>query len=220
MNDLKEIIRKTGAQKVILIGQSWGAILALLFAAENSRSIEKIIFTSPGPVFPINETLRNIIPPDSLHLKAPIFTNRQGNLEANNLRSKTIAFFAHTFKKKIATDTEADDFASYLNATVNRSTVCDTSKVVKAEAGSGYYASVITFNSLFEITNPRPKLKNTKIPVLVIKGQCDNQEWGFTQEYLTLFHNSRLACIPGAGHDITIEQPELYFTAISHFLDK
>ena len=44
IKDLKEIIQKTGAQKVILIGQSWGAILAVLFAADNPGEIEKIIF--------------------------------------------------------------------------------------------------------------------------------------------------------------------------------
>jgi pimeloyl-ACP methyl ester carboxylesterase len=35
-----------------------------------------------------------------------------------------------------------------------------------------------------------------------MKGECDNQKWGFTNEYLELFKNSELKIIPGAGHFI------------------
>ena len=78
----------------------------------------------------------------------------------------------------------------------------------------------MTYNSLMKVNDPRPKLKTIKIPVLIIKGQCDNQKWGFTNEYLQLFQNSELAIIPGAGHFISVEQPELYIKTIRQFLNK
>jgi proline iminopeptidase len=107
-----------------------------------------------------------------------------------------------------------------LNYEVDRSTVCDTSNILKEDAGSGFYASVMTFNSLTKVSDPRPKLKTLKTPVLVIKGQCDNQRWGFTNEYLQLFQNSELTIIPNAGHFIYVEQPKLYIKTIGHFLSK
>ncbi len=55
--DLEEIVRLTGSGKVILIGQSWGAILAVLFAADNPRKLAKMIFTGPGPIQPADFAL-------------------------------------------------------------------------------------------------------------------------------------------------------------------
>lgn len=220
LKDLKEIISNIGAEKVILIGQSWGAILATLFTADNSAMVEKIILSSPGPIYPVRQELRNVMPPDSLHAKTAFYSNNQGNEKTNNLRIKTIRFWATTFHKKMASDQEADEFATYLNFEVNKSTVCDTTKILKSEAGSGFYASVMTFKSLGQIEDPRPKLKNSNIPALVLKGQCDNQKWGFTNEYLELFINHQFVFIPGAGHFISVEQPESYIKAIKEFLSK
>ena len=125
---------------------------------------------------------------------------------------------ATLYHRKIGTDEEADNFATYLNYEVNKSTVCDTTKILKAEAGSGFYASVMTFKDLVKVRDPRPDIKNYKIPTLVMKGQCDNQKWGFTKEYLELFPDHRLRIIPGAGHFIQVEQPTLYKKIIREFL--
>jgi pimeloyl-ACP methyl ester carboxylesterase len=51
-----------------------------------------------------------------------------------------------------------------------------------------------------------------------MKGQCDNQPWGAAKEYLELFPNHQLKIIPGAGHSISVEQPEVYLETIRDFL--
>src|SRR5207249_8804159 len=149
----------------ILIGQSWEAILAALFTANHPDKVEKIIFTCPGPIYPVRQELANYKAPDSFHLRSPYFTNAEGNKTANNLRTKAMTFFATEFGKKLASDKEADNFATYLNYEVDKSTVWDTSKILKEEAGSGFYAGVMTFNSLLKVQDPRPKIANLKTPV-------------------------------------------------------
>lgn len=57
IKDLHEIIKKIGAQKVILIGQSWGGILATFFAGAFPNEVEKIVLTNPGPLFPYLKVL-------------------------------------------------------------------------------------------------------------------------------------------------------------------
>jgi len=218
--DLEEIVKKIGSKKVILIGQSWGAILATLFIADNPAKVEKMIFTGPGPIQPMNMELANLTPPDSLQLKEPKFSNAQAIKETQNIRSKLILKWAQLFGKKLASDSEADDFQTMLNNKLNKSTVCDTSLDVRAEGGGGYYVQVMTIKSLAEVKDPRPVLKDSKIPVLVMKGQCDNQKWGFTNEYLQLFTNHRLAIIKNSGHSISREQPELYLKTICDFLSE
>ena len=220
VEDLHEIIGKINSGKIILIGQSWGGILAGSFVARYPEEVEKIIFTCPGPVFPIHQELASLQPPDSFHLRDPLFSNVGGNRLANNIRTKVMAFLATRFNIKLAGDKEADEFATLLSYEVNKSTVCDTARIIGPDAGNGFYASIMTFASLSTINDPRPKMRSLKLPVLVMKGQCDNQPWGFTREYLSLFQNSQLAIIPHAGHFISAEQPGIYVETIEKFINK
>ena len=220
--DLEQIVAAIGVEKVILIGQSWGAILAVLYAADNPGKVEKMILTGPGPIMPIHRQLANVKAPDSFHLHEPYYSNAQGNREAYNVRTRFMAFCALNFGIKLASDEESDDFGSYLNTLVDRSTVADTARLRDAKpysSGVGFYAQLMTAASFPRLQDPRPKLKNSTIPILVMKGQYDNQRWGYTHEYLDLFPHHRLVVVPKAGHSISSEQPEVYRRTISDFLD-
>ncbi|MBK9523529.1 MAG: alpha/beta hydrolase [Bacteroidetes bacterium] len=218
--DLNEFIFKTGATKVILIGQSWGAMLATMYLAEHPERVEKIILTGPGPILPIHEELATIPSPDTLNFKKPASTNAAANREAQNFRTKAMAFFAREFGIKLADDKEADEFQTYLSNKTNKSTVCDINKVLESKPGDGFYCQVMTVASFSEAGDVRMKLSKIKTPLLILKGQCDNQSWGYTAEYLELFQNHQLLVIPDAGHSISIEQPELYLQSILDFLNK
>lgn len=218
--DLAAIIQQIGAQKVILIGHSWGAVLAVIYAAEFPSTIHQIIFSCPGPIYPVRKELLDVKTPDSLDLKAPIFTNAAGNRKVNTIRSKAMAYFATHFGWKIATDQEADAFETVLDYEVNKSTVMDTAKIAPPQPGGGFYAAIMTYHHLLSIPDPRLKLLHSSIPILVVKAQYDNQPWGFTNEYLELFSNHQLVVIPNAGHAISIEQPALYLKTIRGFLGK
>lgn len=218
--DLEEIISKIGATKVILIGQSWGAILASLYLAEHPEKVHKIIFTGPGPIQPMRQELLRINPADSLKLRKPPYSNSEANEKSKNVRTAVVSFWAKSFGIKLASDQEVDDFQTQLNDELNKAVVCDTSKALKAEGGGGFYAQLMTVHSFTETKDPRPKLKGLKIPVLIMKGQCDNQPWGFANEYLDLFPNYQLKIIPDAGHSISVEQPVLYLKTIRDFLNQ
>jgi proline iminopeptidase len=216
--DLEEIVKTINAEKVYLIAQSWGSILAVLYVSENPTKVERLVITAPGPIQPGNNRYASIAAPDSFHFRTPYFTNRMGNEKAENIRSRTIFYFARTFGMKIASDHEADEFATYLTTELNKSMVCDTSKAVIAEGTEGFYVHYMTLKSFGRLSDPRPKLKNFTAPVLIMKAQCDNQKWGYTQEFLDLFSNSKLVVVPDAGHNIFLEQPGEYVRLIGEFL--
>ncbi len=217
--DLAEIINKIGAKKVIFIAQSWGAILATNYLADHQAKIEKLIFTGPGPILPINEQLEKLRAPDSLHLKAPKFTNAQGSQKAYNLRERVVKFTAEKFSYKIASDIEMDDFATNLNFELNKSTVVDTS-IIKPKSGYGYYVHIKTVQSFNKTPNRRDALSKCKTPILIMRGQFDGGKWGYTDEYLNVFKNHQLVIIPKAGHSIALEQADLYIQTILTFLNK
>lgn len=93
-NDLKEIVSRTKSDKVILIGQSWGACLAINFLQNNEEKVERIIVTGPGPILPINRKSIKEIAPDSLFLIEPEYSNKEGNEKIYNWRSKLILKWA------------------------------------------------------------------------------------------------------------------------------
>ena len=216
--DLAAIINTIGTEKVILIGQSWGALLLALYLTEHPEKVEKVILTGPGPMLPIRSELVTLEAPDSLHLRAPAFSNQEGNAQVYNLRMKVARWRALTFGKKWTSDQEADDFFTSLNTQLNKSAYCDPSKSRPSSAGGGYYSHLMTLNSFRQVKDQRDKTQQVQTPVLVMKGQCDNQPWGFTQEYLKVFPNAKLKVIPGAGHFIAEEEQELYLETIKAFL--
>lgn len=216
--DLLEIMDVVTNEKVILFGHSWGSLLATDVYAEHPEKVEKMIFSGPGPILPINFSLGNSSPPDSLALIDPKFTNREGYQKANNLRNQLVFRWAIMFGRKLATDAEADQFQTFLNQELIKSTTCSGENTGIYEVGDGYYSHNMTAHSFYKVEDKRSKLKNNKCPLLLLKGQCDNQAWGFAQEYLDLFQNSQLEIIRGSGHQIEKDREAEYIEIISSFL--
>lgn len=217
--DLAEIIETIGSEKVILFAHSWGTLLASEYFALHPDKIEKLIYSGPGPMLPIRQELKSKIPPDSLELFQPKFSNREGYEKANNLRNKIIYRWALIFGSKLVSDKEADHFQTFLNQELSKSCTCDGKPLIY-KSGDGYYSQVMTVKSFNGVKDKRMTLKGNRTPLLILKGQCDNQSWGYTQEYLDLFANSELHIIKNAGHQIEDSKQEEYIKLIQQFLLK
>jgi pimeloyl-ACP methyl ester carboxylesterase len=218
--DLEAIVKELKAVKVILIGQSWGGALATLYTADNAEKVDRIIFTNPGEIMPqiIKEPKNNF--PDSLQLKAPSDLSAKSNKKALTARGISVAIWANLFGKKLASDYEADGYLTDLATVFTKALVCDSTKALKEEGGAGYYCNIRTNRSFGKLTDPRSKLQNNTIPILLLKGQCDNIEWEYNEEYLNIYKNNQLIVIPNAGHQIFVEQPERYIEEIRKFLNQ
>lgn len=218
LNDLEAIVEILKAQKIILVAQSWGGALATIYAAEHPNKIDKLLLTCPGAIKPVCDSVEKIKAPDSLNLKEPIAVN--GSTIAFALKPRYIAIRVWAMLgKKLTSDEEADSYLNKMGGIFTPGLVYDPSKVLAEEGGGGGYANIKTPTSYSKLNDPRPKLKNNTIPVLVLKGQYDNIPWGNTQEYLALFKNSKLKIIEKAGHDIYIEKPNEYLQAMRQFLN-
>lgn len=200
--DLKAIIEAIGAEKVILLGHSWGCLLAINFVQNWPERVERMILEGPGPILPIRESLARIEAPDSLGLMAPEASNAEGNLQSYNYRMKLVRKWANVFGRKLAPDSEVDSFFTLLNTNLNKSTSCAAADSEAYPPGGGYYAHIMTYKSFFTVPDKRPMLQSLQIPTLILRGQCDNQAWGYTQEYLELLPQVQLEIIEGAGHDL------------------
>jgi proline iminopeptidase len=218
INDLEAIVEELNAPKVILVGQSWGGSLATLYTADHISKVDRIILTCPGSVKPAyNDSIEKIKPPDSLDLKDPMDVNK--SVIAFILKPRYLAIRLWAFAGiKLASDDEADCYLNEMATLFTKGLVYDPATVLPEEGGGGGYCNIKVPRSYRKLKDPRPKLKNNNIPVLIIKGQYDNIPWGNTKEYLDIFKNSQLKIIEKAGHDIYIEKPEAYLEAMKNFL--
>lgn len=218
--DLHAIVEQIGAEKVILIGQSWGAVLASLYLAEHAGRVHKAVFTGPGPLPHLAPELRLLPALDSLKARQPTFTNQQANAQSQNLRSRLVSWLAVHFGIQLASNREMDAFQTQRNHWLNKATVCDAAFAPPAESGGGFYAQLMTLHHLQQMADPRPLLQGNQTPVLLLCGQCDNQPWGVVPDYLSLFTNASLEIVPGAGHVIATEKPEEFVRRVGVFLEE
>ena len=212
--DLEAVIHSIGPGKAILVGEGWGAVLGTLFLADHRDKVEKLILLNPTPLLPVLPELKNAPPPDSLHLKPALLATEDVPFSIRAWTVKTAAALG----VKLANDKEADSYQTWLHIRKATSLVCEDGKPLPEEGRNGGYAAFLTEKSGNATTDLRPALKEIKVPVLVIKGTCDDTAWGFTREYLSLFSNAKLLTMLGSGHQLFASQSEICFNAIRYFI--
>ncbi|MBM3918858.1 MAG: alpha/beta hydrolase [Sphingomonadales bacterium] len=217
MEDLDAIINKINTP-IILLGQSWGSVLAAAYLSKYPHKITSIIFISPGPIYPLNPNLNRRDSFIKHKLKRPAKSNKVASDQVYNIRMQTIRMLATRHGIKLAKDDEADDFALLEKSKTNKSCLCDTSLIINSDNKSGYFCGIMTYYNLLRIKDFRDRINGKNLPVLVLKGQCDNQPLGAANEYLELFPNSQFKLITNAGHFISFEQHENYKSALIRFL--
>ena len=213
--DLEAIHWEIGAEKVVLIGHSYGAVLAAAYAASHPERVEKMVLSSPGDPSPsaggasmlfrlsMQEKLgvyRLLLPPRPMLGYALL----QVNPEA-----------AHAF----ATDAEMDARFDHVYNRTRPALHCQSKPPGPELHGLGFYAHYYPQSA----TSPphaefRSALTGQDIPALVIKGRCDYLSWFSGQEYLGALPGARLLYLGGSGHNAYQDEPKRYMAGVRAFL--
>lgn len=218
--DLEAILEKIQAPQVILMGHSWGCLLAINYLQNHPKTtrIEKLILEVPGPILPVNTSLSSLQPTDGFTHIQPAYSNTDANAETKSLRTTLVKFVATRFGFKLGSDHEMDQYFTYWSQALNKSTDCLPGQSSDYPGGGGYYAHIMTVESFNHVPDQREVLKNIQIPALVIRSQCDNQPWGYMHEYLDLLPNSELAFVEKSGHDLATSNTTQYQEVLHRFL--
>lgn len=226
VSDLKEIIStQIQAPKAILIGQSFGAMVAAHLIASDAALVEGVIFTSPAALQPLPPmadgrliNLEERYPtPENLQFREPLAVWEETERMQINPRIIMTNVCAFVFNCKWASDREMDDFVNSQAAFFTSGLVCDPANVLPEEGGGGGYAHIFS-NWYVNIEDPRAQLKNANVPALVLQGQCDQLPYGYAFEYADLL-NGDYVLIEGAGHEIWWEESEAFIAHITDFLE-
>jgi proline iminopeptidase len=218
--DLEAILEKIEAPQVILMGHSWGCLLAINYLQNHPKSsrIEKLILEVPGPILPVNTSLSSLQPTDGFTHIQPAYSNTDANAETKSLRTTLVKFVATRFGFKLGSDHEMDQYFTYWSQALNKSTACLPGQSSAYPGGGGYYAHIMTVRSFDHVPDQREALNKIQIPTLVIRAQCDNQPWGYMHEYLDLLPNSEWAFVEKSGHDLATSNTAQYQEVLHRFL--
>jgi proline iminopeptidase len=215
--DLESIRQIIHAEKLILIGDSWGATLAASYMAEHPGRCAKVIFTSPGAIEDSSPRGEKVYEDSSTASQVAAWNNDfvNSHRRAFQLLNRDL-LAAHDLLPDRVADAGFDELLRRLLPTL----VC-SKPIIPTESvkGMGWWVNTMISRDLAR----RPqhtvqKLRHDSTPVLILRGGCDYMRWEVARSYRSVLPNSILLEIPAAGHWISHDQPELFTSAIRSFL--
>lgn len=206
VRDLEALRKQFGLERLVLVGESWGAGLAALYAMEHPDRVRRLLLLGPMPP------------------SRALITRRLEKTDERIDFSKRIAEFRHALPT--ASDPLAlcrEFFSVYMAALFfdpastgrRRGSSCDA-----PPEGVRNYMVVndATFSSLGEY-DLVPKLGQLLIPTLIVEGEQSIPTLESVHAWAEAMPNARLLLIPNSGHFPQVEQPHLFFPAVERFLN-
>ncbi|MEO9467483.1 alpha/beta hydrolase [Parasphingorhabdus sp.] len=220
IDDLKAIRDRIGSDQVILIGSSWGATLAANYLAKYPNDVSRIIFSGPGPIYRPDWTE---IADGNLDEKMNKEQKKRFDSTIEKPRLFTALILADINPEAAARFAPEQEMGSFFDKIANEHylplTMCDPTKVKATSNGYGFWSSRMTGKTLINRTDdPKPVLKKTNLPVLVLRGTCDYKKEAVAKQYASVFPNSKFIAVEGTGHMIYGENPDEYLRLVRDFL--
>ncbi|XVQ13133.1 alpha/beta fold hydrolase [Spirillospora sp. CA-255316] len=216
--DLEAIRRTIGADKIVIVGQSWGGSLAAQYLAAHPDHVAKVVFSSPGALWP------RALPDgdgDPWERLAPEQKKRFDKLTSSPrmLAAFLLLGINPNAAHAMLGDREADERFHEMALVGKDTTSCPgTAPRTPHENRQGFYVNQITSKDLREVGDPRPVLRRVRVPALIMRGECDFVTWAATRDYRRTLPNSTLVLVEGAGHAIAGDQPAVYTDLLQSFL--
>ena len=202
--DIERIRHILGEQKLIIVGHSFGAFLASLYAAEFPDNVETLILIAPADVLVMPQKDGGLFGEVGKRLPQDMREDYQAYLEDYlNFRD----LFSKSESELVALN---QGFGKYYGA------VIDTPIPEQGEAGGWMvFAMYVSMGRRHDYRNA---LQSVNAPVLVIHGADDLQTEAASRIYADAFPNTTFRVVENATHFPYYEQPEEFSAVVSEFL--
>ncbi|QMU70061.1 alpha/beta fold hydrolase [Streptacidiphilus sp. P02-A3a] len=217
--DLDAIRRVIGAQRVILVGESWGGSLLAQYLVAHGDHVAKAVFVSPGALWGRQYPGTAAGDPWS-RLSAPEHARYQDLVDQPRLLAAALLMDVNpNAAHALVGDDEADHWLHELALAGKDSTTCTGAPPVPVHDNpQGFYTNQVTSRDFDRLPDPRPALRAVRVPSLILRGSCDFMRPQVTAEYRSTLPDSQLVLVDGAGHDIAAGQPARYTALLTAFL--
>jgi proline iminopeptidase len=204
IEDIDALQRHIGAQKLTLLGNSWGMILALVYGIEYPSKIQAIITAGSGSIalkfFDVfhNHTASRL---NSAEMEALKFWSTPQRIAANPHR-------AHYKMQRIM-------LSSYF---FERKNGTSFGKKFRPDDTNPYIPLLMMDDLRKRGWNLRPKLQAITAPVLLVQGRQDPAGEANILETHRAIKGSNLRFLDSCGHFPWLEQPAQFFEIVRKFL--
>jgi proline iminopeptidase len=214
--DLEQIRRAIGAEKMVLIGHSYGGGLAAHYLAAHPDRVQKLILSSPAPLDPADGS--------GDRATAGLSTDARLRSYAAALAPRALLGYALLQVNPVAAhaylgDDEADARNDAILTITEPGLGCSPEQDTGPVRGSGFYA--LQYPQSATAPPPpdiRPKLTALPTPTLIFKGSCDYLSWQSAMDYRRALPHTTLLYLQGAGHNTYQGRPAQVLAAIRVFL--
>lgn len=206
VRDLEALRKQFGLERMMLVGESWGAGLAALYAMEHPTRVSRLLLLGPMPPSRALITRRFEKTDERMDFSKRLGEFRRALPTASDPIAVCREFFL-AYRAALFFDQAA--------ASRRRGSSCDA-----PPEGVRNYMVVndATFGSLGEY-DLLPKLRQLRIPALIVEGEQSIPTLDSAHKWAEAMPNARLLLIPNSGHYPQVEQPHLFFPAIERFLN-
>ena len=220
--DLEAIRQKIGAEKMILIGHSWGSTLAASYMAKYPDRVAKVVFHSPGEIWEFGGDTFNA-------------SRTAGSLQGGFPSPRFLAALMLRGRNPDAAENllgqrESEELAQASLLQTVGALVCkgDSGKLPplfdslltehRSLGFNPYVLQQLASGASGREGDPHAALRANKTPAILLYPECNYLSWAGAVDYRKTLPNLKVYYIPRAGHYIQFEQPELLDRVIEAFL--
>jgi proline iminopeptidase len=200
--DLEKVRQYYHLGSVVLLGHSWGTVLALEYALRYSDRVSHMILMNPAPASEADyRQLRN----DWLDKRAADMERRKAIAETAAYKEAdpeaVTAYYRIHFKPALARSEDYEKLITRMQASFVRQ---GNAGIIKARAVE---SRLMTETWALSGYNLLPKLKTVSIPTLVIYGDHDFIPAATAEHITQAIPNARMVTLKGCGHFTYLECP-------------
>lgn len=214
--DLDAIRRHLGAQRVTLIGHSYGSVLAAAYAARHPGRVERMVLISPGPMSWKDHSTNNLFSHLSLRERASLFGRA---LQPREALTYGLSVLDPKRARSVIADDQADAMSDALTLRASPALYCTPPGHLPSPQTGHYRMQVRPW----PLSKERSELLTTQLrglstPTIILKGSCDYLSWSSALEYRQLITGSRLCYVLGGGHNLLEERAVATSAMVRDFL--
>lgn len=214
--DLEEIRHHIDTDRMILIGHSWEARIAIRYLEQHPDHVSHLVLSSPGATPGSDDDsgaglVNSLSEGDRRRVLSLIMQPRM-------LASYGLLQINPEASRNLSPDAEMDArFDRVYNA--SRSAYhCSGLGPGPELHGLGFYAYQIPQSASSPVDpDIRRAVSDNTLPTLVIKGECDYLSWTSALEYVQALPDTTVVYFEGAGHNV-YQAPDVFFEAVRLFL--
>ena len=208
VEDLEAIREHFGLERMTILGHSWGAGLAALYAIRYPDRVGRLLIVGPIPLqqhllvraFEQLDASRDSAERGRMRERYEARVANPGDAEA--CRAYYTIWFRPFFVDSAAASRSKGDFCAG-TPEARRNKIASVDRFTMASLGAWDW---------------RESLRTVAAPVLMIHGTADPLPLEGAREWATTLPNARLLVLEGVGHFPYLEAPQEFFAAVEEFI--